>query len=673
MPTRLSLPHYRPDLDGLRAVAVLSAVAFHAFPNLVKGGFIGVEIFFVISGYLISTIIFENLENGTFSFAEFYARRIKRIFPALILVLAATFAFGWFGLLADEYKQLGKYIAAGAGFIANFAAQSEDGYFASSAETTPLLHLWSLGVEEQFYIVWPLLIWFAWKHKFNLLTITMLIAALSFYLNVEGIKENAIATFYSPQTRFWELLCGSALAWVMVYKKNAYGDVTIKLDSWLASAMYRKKPKADGRTLSDILSFMGLFLLAYGFCQINPECSFPVTWALIPILSSLLIISAGPDGWVNRTILSNKIAVWFGLISFPLYLWHWPLLSFATIFEGDVPSIKTRIAMVVLSVILAWPTYRFIERPIRRGKYEKNTVSVLVGLMLFTGLLGFYTYCKDGLNFRLKNFEIIVAAAGEWDYPGSLQPYPFQDRLFLRQESGLMDTTLFVGDSNIEQYYDRIDELIQTERQKTNSVIFATGGGCLPIPDSPYDKMRKNCLGLTEAALQLATQDVRIHNIVIGALWSQYLIDGKALKGKFGFNSELYKASLVRLSSYIKNLRASGKNVFLILNIPNGNELDPRFMVQRNIYNFPNDFIIRDGGIKRKILDDKYGNIELDLRQTAEASGALVIDPINYLCDSLYCPSVDANGVPMYKDGQHLRPSYVRYNASFIDVTVSAH
>ncbi len=162
-------------------------VLFHAFPGLIRGGFIGVDIFFVISGYLISTIIFENLDRGSFSFREFYVRRIKRIFPALIVVLLACFAFGWFALLADEFNQLGKHIAAGAGFVSNIVLWGEAGYFDNSAETKPLLHLWSLGIEEQFYIVWPLLLWFAWKRKFNLLTIAVLIAIISLALNIKGM------------------------------------------------------------------------------------------------------------------------------------------------------------------------------------------------------------------------------------------------------------------------------------------------------------------------------------------------------------------------------------------------------------------------------------------------------------------------------------------------------
>ena len=372
----LSHPKYRPDIDGLRAIAVLSVVAFHAFPSWVKGGFIGVDVFFVISGYLISTIIFENLDKGTFSFYEFYSRRIRRIFPALLLVLIACFAFGWFALLADEYKQLGKHIAAGAGFLSNFILWNEAGYFDNSAETKPLLHLWSLGIEEQFYIVWPLLLWFAWKRKFNLLSITVVVVVASFILNLKGVKQDMVATFYSPQTRFWELLSGSFLAWFTLYKKDAFTGIKSKIDVWLSRIVCSEKQDNDGRTLSNVISFVGLFLLLYGFWRINKELSYPGKWALVPVLGAVLIITAGSKAWVNRTILSNKLAVWFGLISFPLYLWHWPILSFARIVESEVPSRNIRIAAVVLSIALAWLTYKLVERPIRFGNYSKVKVTV---------------------------------------------------------------------------------------------------------------------------------------------------------------------------------------------------------------------------------------------------------------------------------------------------------
>ncbi|WP_353328607.1 acyltransferase family protein [Chitiniphilus shinanonensis] len=404
----LSHPKYRPDIDGLRAIAVLFVVAFHAFPAWIKGGFIGVDVFFVISGFLISTIIFENLEKNTFSFSEFYARRIKRIFPALLLVLVASYAFGWFSLLADEYKQLGKHIASGAGFISNFILWGESGYFDNTAETKPLLHLWSLGIEEQFYIIWPFLLWLSWKVRFNSFALMTILALTSYLLNTKGIKQDSVATFYSPQTRFWELLSGSILAWLVLYKKNTFAKLKLKIDYWLVKITRRKNVEIVKAVIPNILSFLGCVVLAYGFWRVSKNVSFPGSWALVPVAGAFLIILAGPTARINRNVLSNKILVWFGLISFPLYLWHWPVLSFARIVESETPSRKIRLAAVVLSVVLAWCTYRFIEQPIRSGKRRNQTVSILVSLMIAAGGIGYYTYSHDGLAFRDKDREDFV-------------------------------------------------------------------------------------------------------------------------------------------------------------------------------------------------------------------------------------------------------------------------
>ena len=401
-------PKYRPDIDGLRAVAVLSVVAFHVFPNWLKGGFIGVDIFFVISGFLISSIIFENLDKGTFSFLEFYSRRIKRIFPALLLVLAASYILGWFILFPDEYKQLGKNIAAGAGFVSNFVLWREAGYFDKLAQTKPLLHLWSLGIEEQFYIIWPLLLWLAWKRKLNLMTVTILVAIISFCLNIIDINKDVIATFYFPQTRFWELSCGSLLAWFSLYKKHACTTLSLKVDGWLNKAVYRKSHTIDGTILANVLSFIGILLLVYGFWRIDKHLSFPGKWAVIPVISAVLIISAGTKSWFNRILLSNKVAVWFGLISFPLYLWHWPLLSFARIIEGKEPSGSMRITIVIFSIVLAWLVYRFVECPIRLGRGGKAKTITLVFLMLATGCIGYSSYSTEGLHFENKDREEFV-------------------------------------------------------------------------------------------------------------------------------------------------------------------------------------------------------------------------------------------------------------------------
>lgn len=395
----LTHPKYRADIDGLRALAILCVVGFHAFPEWLKGGFIGVDIFFVISGYLISTIIIGSLERNSFSFVEFYIRRINRIFPALLFVLISCFVFGWFSLLADEYKQLGKHIAGGGGFISNFILWNESGYFDTISETKPLLHLWSLGIEEQFYIVWPVMMWFAWKRNFNLMTITIVVSLVSFGFNLRYVNSDVTAAFYSPKSRFWELLIGSALAYLTLHRLGLSTKPKNWLDSWLGKIVYVHAPEATGKTLRNLQSLLGAALVVIGVSVITREGHFPGWLALLPTLGAVLIISAGAQAWFNR-VLSNPILVWFGLISFPLYLWHWPLLSFAHILANDEPSVEIRIAVVIISILFAWLTYKLIEQPIRFGNHGKTKTITLVILMAALGAVGYGIYKRDGLSHR---------------------------------------------------------------------------------------------------------------------------------------------------------------------------------------------------------------------------------------------------------------------------------
>jgi peptidoglycan/LPS O-acetylase OafA/YrhL len=383
MTTALQLhPTYRSDIDGLRAVAVLSVVIFHAFPQILPGGFIGVDVFFVISGFLISTILYSNLEAGRFSIFDFYGRRIRRIFPALILVMAACYALGWFVLLPDEYAQLGKHMAGGAGFVQNFVLWSESGYFDNSAETKPLLHLWSLGIEEQFYIVWPILLWIGYRFRLNLLSITVLIAIISFVLNIRGINvtKDLIATFYSPQTRFWELLIGAIAAYLTLYpseKLKAFFSYVLtnaksafKVLVWSKPKVMQMKsdPGSGSANWANIYSVVGLIILLLGMALINKHRAFPGWWALMPTIGSVLLIIAGPKAIINRTLLSSKLMVGIGLISYPLYLWHWVILSFLRIMQGEVPLWWHRAIAILVAVVLSILTYKFIEKPIRFGK-----------------------------------------------------------------------------------------------------------------------------------------------------------------------------------------------------------------------------------------------------------------------------------------------------------------
>src|SRR5579872_477264 len=211
--------HYRADVDGLRAISILAVIGFHAFPSIVPSGFVGVDVFFVISGYLISTIIFTDLTRGTFSFVDFYSRRVKRILPSLLLVLVAVWVVGWRTLLPSDFERLGRDIAAGASYLSNFFFWNDAGYFNQLAEQNPLLHLWSLGVEEQFYVFFPAVIFLAWKNRLNLLLIVIAIGTLSFASNVAIVFRDPSQAFYLPHTRFWELMIGSGLAYAHLFLK----------------------------------------------------------------------------------------------------------------------------------------------------------------------------------------------------------------------------------------------------------------------------------------------------------------------------------------------------------------------------------------------------------------------------------------------------------------------
>lgn len=374
-------PTYRPDIDGLRAIAILSVLIFHAFPGSMKGGYVGVDVFFVISGYLISSIIFRSLQRGDFSFSEFYAHRVNRIFPALIVVFAASYIFGYFALFPDEYKQLGKHMTAGAGFVENFVLWKEAGYFDAESVSKPMMHLWSLSIEEQYYLIYPLLIWGAWRLGISILKTVILLCLLSFALNVHDVGTDAVKTFFAPQTRFWELLVGALLAYMQLKKRD-------QLESWLKQSLLPSQHSpaspstAQQWKISSILSFVGLLLIVASIFGINKNKIFPGWWALIPVLGAFLLILSGPTAWVNRNILATRGLVFIGLISYPLYLWHWPILSLARITEIKTPDPIVRVALLLVSILLALATYRFVEKPIRTSSRKKSKAAVLSFTML---------------------------------------------------------------------------------------------------------------------------------------------------------------------------------------------------------------------------------------------------------------------------------------------------
>ena len=638
----LTRPKYRSDIDGLRAIAVFFVVIFHAFPLLCPGGFIGVDIFFVISGFLISTIIFANLERDSFRFLEFYSRRIKRIFPALVLMLAASYAFGWFALFADEYRQLGKHIAAGAGFFSNFVLWQENGYFDNAAATKPLLHLWSLGIEEQFYIIWPLLLWISWRSRLNLLTVTCSVAAVSFYLNVWEVHANPLAAFYSPQTRFWELMAGAALAHLSLNKRHLFRPFAHKFKVTLGSV---KSAKSGHVTLhlDSVLSVVGATFIIAGLIAITEVKSFPGWWAILPTAGSVLIISAGPEAWLNRTILSNRILVWFGLISYPLYLWHWPLLSFDRIVKGDLPvSAGTRIALVAISIGLAWLTYRFVELPIRRQSVNAAKVPMLLLVMLIVAGVGYFAFKFDGLPARsaVKHAERINAQfeGPFWKYTKNdicLRRYPFREAAdygwwFCMASKDEKPTLLLLGNSFANEFY---AGLVNNEAFHNQSVLSI--GTCRPDGEPTNSDITSPCYG--DRSLH---QEQFIDQIIATSESLKYVIID-------GFEPD--KGSVARLKRRIDFIAEHNAKVILFLPHLRLN-YDIRECFARPFNNNPK----RSCEIQiseRSRADAMFKAVVDQLRHTN--TEVLVFDQNQVFCNNERCSMV-RNGMPLLRDAFHI-------------------
>ncbi len=646
---------YRPDIDGLRAIAVLTVVTFHAFPNFMKGGFIGVDVFFVISGFLISGIIFQNLEKERFIFSEFYSRRIKRIFPALSIVLLTTHLVGWFILLADEYKNLGKNIAAGAAFISNFILWKEAGYFDTSAETKPLLHLWSLGIEEQFYILWPFLAWLAWKKKFNPLIIISTIILASLTLNIYGSRNHSVATFYSPHTRFWELLCGSILAWALIYKKKFWENVESRTEKFFFRSNLYNKIKSDVPALAHIISITGLLLIAIGCWKINKEMNFPGEWAMIPVSGSMLIILAGENAWANRIILSNNIFLWLGKISFPLYLWHWPIFAFANSIYGNL-SFTTRTIIIALSVALAWATYRFVEHPIRFGNHRNLKVSFLISPMILAAFIGTLTYLCDGFKFR--NFVKQQSFNGiAFDWPENkkktsecinfIKPYK-SDYCVVSEKRPVR--IAIIGDSHANALFEFMDSYFS---KNEIGVIQLGKGGCPPFLDVERDT--SNCPKIMENIASYLKSNDQIKKVFITGRFAATLSGtnfGRSTSEKFYSIKLLSDPTItdrskifeIGLRSMVLALLNAKKDITIILDAP---ELD---FHPRTCLNEERDHLCaieKNAVIKRQLA---YRHL---IQNVASDYNIRVIDLMDALCHDNYCLG-KFDGKILYRDSHHL-------------------
>lgn len=635
--------NYRPDIDGLRAIAVLAVLIFHAFPTALPGGFVGVDIFFVISGYLITTILLKQLEANEFSLAHFYAQRIKRIFPALAIVLIFCLWVGWMALTSNEYKQLGRYVAGGAAFLNNFLFWRDAGYFDTAAATKLLLHLWSLAIEEQFYVLWPVMLLLVHKlpqSKTIKLVVIITIFCTSILYSYQLVQRDITADFYSPLARFWELIIGAGLAYWHVHLQNF--KLSKRSSLWLA--------------------ILGIGLLLLAMTLIDQTRVFPGLWALLPTLSTACLIAAGSHTYINKQWLASRPLVWIGLISYPLYLWHWPLLTFARIFEGQTPSATVRSILLSVSVGLAFLTYQFIERPIRfpsaHHKTSKSIISILCITMLGLFFAGYAITRNEGLPFR--HYERLNADAGSIVLGadrGLLQhacglPQDLAARFewCLSQKKTTPPRFAVIGDSKAEALY---YGLARESGQDENWMMLGS---------FPTFKLQKNEPShLLELALSHLERDRSVQGVVLVNSF-RHLFPTDQVKGfiQRDYSFAEIEQAVDEQNEIVRRLQQANKKVTFVIDNPT--LPDPSSCIEGEMTSLPvlNRLLYRAANPHCKITytDHLAGTaayqqfIKLLAKRNPEL---LVFDPVPLLCDlsSNNCTYYEARQF-LYSYGDHI-------------------
>jgi peptidoglycan/LPS O-acetylase OafA/YrhL len=369
---------YRAEIDGLRALAVLPVILFHAGFELFSGGFVGVDVFFVISGYLITTIIISEMAEGKFSIVNFYERRARRILPALFFVMLMCLPFAWMWLTPNDLKDFGKSLVAVSTFSSNILFWRESGYFDTAAELKPLLHTWSLAVEEQYYILFPIFLMFTWRLGLKwILILLSMVFLVSLGIAQWGAYNSPSAAFFLLPTRGWELLVGVFAAFYLKYNTHL-----------------------KSHSLNQALSLIGFGMIVYSIISFDKNTAFPSLYALIPTIGTgLLILCAVPKTLIHK-LLSLKFIVGIGLLSYSAYLWHQPLLAFARHrLLGEVSDVIL-IVLCVASLAMAWFSWRFVETPFRnRQRFNRTSIFRLsaVGILMFS-TIGLTLHFTNGLE-----------------------------------------------------------------------------------------------------------------------------------------------------------------------------------------------------------------------------------------------------------------------------------
>lgn len=651
---------YRQDIDGLRAIAVLSVVLYHAGVPWLPGGFVGVDIFFVISGFLITRILVEEASTGRYSIANFYVRRARRILPVLYFILVVVLLLGLLLLLPLEILGLSESVLATSLFSSNFLFWKQSGYFDISAELKPLLHTWSLAVEEQFYVLWPLVLVFCYRRGWRISWVISALLGVSFALSCVFLTEKPIAVFYLLPGRAWELLIGA----------------------WLAAANF-DWPKIQW--LKNGLSVIGLGLLAASVLMLNKSLPFPAWNALFPCLGAALLIAAGEGALVNRYLLGWRPLVFVGLISYSLYLWHWPLLSYVRILNlGQLPPVQAGI-VVALSFLLATLTWRYVENPFRRGGVNSSPTSQLInyallGLMLC--MMAWSVIYFKGFPDRIpvqalaaqeaaKDFN---AARGVCHLNMEQVSLPDAEKCTNPRISGALNKTLAVwGDSHAEAM---IPGVAVIPGLPEGLLLQMTKTSCPPLIGADVvrgGKAYRECAEFNTEAIRIFRQHEEITTVVLAARWPVY-----AMEAGFGVPEETPGAPTYSLlassgdrsaaiSSFaefgaaldrtIDLLVRAGKKVIVVGAVPEMKYDVPDCVARKRMSLLPTE----NCGLDQGAVAARIFAVNKEIEAAAKRNEVAALYPDRILCHEGYCAVESPDGEILYYDHNHLSTVGGRY------------
>ena len=596
---------YRRDVDGLRAVAVMAVVLYHAGVPAFSGGFVGVDVFFVISGFLITSIIAGEIRDGTFSIGHFYERRIRRIFPALFAVIAFSGVVASMLFLPDDFREFGDSIVAATLFVSNIFFWQTSDYFAGPAHLKPLLHTWSLSVEEQFYIVFPAVLWVIHRYgQGRWIAWLVAIAALSFALSVWGAVHKPYSTFFLAPARAWELLLGSLVA------LGAF-------------------PVVQDRVLRESLGVCGLALIAFAVGKFSIETTFPGLNALFPCVGAALVLYAGQNSGVTSgetastrvaRLLSLRPVVFMGLISYSLYLWHWPLLAFGRYWNGGSLSGPQTATLLAAALVLAAVSWKSIEQPFRTRRFSLSQIQIFrsaAAVMFAAAGLGSIAHVTDGWAGRFPDYlPPIIAGHDELKsglcFLGQDQSFAEYASEACRSGSGSGKKVLVWGDSFAAHL---VPGLAAGEAV---SLTQYTAAACPPVLGLEVTR-RPHCRAFNEHVLDLI-REISPDVVVMSARWETYVPR---------------RIGIGQIQATIDRLTRTGAKVIVVGQSPS--------------FDFagPYDFVYRKGTARAAVNFDHALNHRMSVMRDAA-----FFDPMPVFCDANDCALRDGSDY-LFVDGGH--------------------